>query len=45
MGRASHWETRIMRDDVMSYGKGVDFNPNPSPNPNHNRYPNLQPAP
>jgi len=20
MGRASHWETRIMRDDVMSYG-------------------------
>ena len=45
LGRASHWETRIMRDDVMSYGKGVDFNPNPSPNPNHNRYPNLQPAP
>ena len=20
MGRASHWDTRIMRDDVMSYG-------------------------
>ena len=24
VGRASHWETRIMRDDVMSYGKGVE---------------------
>ena len=24
VGRASHWETRVMRDDVMSYGKGVE---------------------
>ena len=22
LGRASHWETRTMRDDVMTYGGG-----------------------
>ena len=27
VGRASHWETRIMRDDVMSYGTGVALTP------------------